>query len=103
MSPQFAEWSKDALIRRVQDLEAKLSTTPTDMAPKRLRKVFDFAKVAMRPIALKVLYLGWDYRGNTFQSPELKDTVEVSIWDGSSLVDLPSPFADCFQSTVPSL
>ncbi|XP_065837539.1 tRNA pseudouridine(38/39) synthase-like isoform X2 [Oscarella lobularis] len=76
--------SREELIGRIRELEqggaqmdeARAKTSKS--SPRKRKKAnrpFDFAKYGRRYVALKLAYLGWDYRG--FASQTVDDTVEV--------------------------
>ncbi|XP_070548897.1 tRNA pseudouridine(38/39) synthase-like isoform X2 [Ptychodera flava] len=85
--------SKDELIQQIQRLEEELASyrtktenktpNPDSLSPKRKKRkqrVFDFTKYNTRHIALKFLYLGWDYQG--FASQENTDkTIEACMFE----------------------
>ncbi|CAD5121542.1 DgyrCDS10041 [Dimorphilus gyrociliatus] len=79
--------SKEALIKRIRKLEAHvqqlrnvLSKPDRKLAKKyRKGKPFDFKKIRKRKIALKIMYLGWDYHGFASQE-ESGNTIEGHLF-----------------------
>ncbi|KAI1471323.1 pseudouridine synthase [Daldinia caldariorum] len=98
--PTYNKWTKDALIRRIQYLEANLrdgghksepaqgSTTATsadgDAAnPPKKKKVpgkIDPSKYATRLVAFKLAYLGKRYGGFEYAAHANQPTIEEELW-----------------------
>ncbi|KIK41169.1 hypothetical protein CY34DRAFT_85886 [Suillus luteus UH-Slu-Lm8-n1] len=72
MTPNYESWSKDELIARLRELEAKThAKSPTS------KKSFHFSSHPKRKIAIKFCYSGWEYNGLAYQNgPTPLPTVE---------------------------
>lgn len=86
MASKYADWTKEALVERVQQLECTLQQQGKQQAklhknrPKQ--RPFDFSKYPTRHIALKFSYLGWNYNGLAVQKePTPLPTVEGVVLD----------------------
>ncbi|TPX65743.1 hypothetical protein SpCBS45565_g04950 [Spizellomyces sp. 'palustris'] len=98
----YSEWSKEDLIGRVKELEGIVQTaTPNSRSHKtinqeckcippttkaKLRKKaaprpFDFKAHPLRPIALRLSYLGWSYHGLASQETDTVPTVESHVFN----------------------
>ncbi|KAK3812320.1 MAG: pseudouridine synthase [Benniella sp.] len=94
-SSKYTTWSRDALLKRIQELEARLepptaatgsdrpvSEVSSEDTPKsKDRRPFDFSKYAKRHIALKVAYFGWPYAGFASQGIVDVKTVESELFN----------------------
>lgn len=87
----YADWTKDELIKKIKNLERKRQPTP-----KKIQKEFDFLKHNKRLIAVRFGYLGWNYNGLAYQQePTPLPTVEGTILKALHLAKLiPSPDPD---------
>lgn len=85
---EYQDWSKDALIEKIRQLEVSSEKCTTDISGqnsaaaiktvKKVKKELDFNNYSKRRIALKFAYLGWDYHGLAYQKQGHK-TVEGEI------------------------
>ncbi|KAG7694410.1 hypothetical protein KL930_003729 [Ogataea haglerorum] len=86
----YSEWTKDALIKRLQEYESGAnqnksihripSCDQVSKNAKKPRRDFDFSKYNRRRIALKFSYLGWNYHGLAYQNDTSNvPTVELFI------------------------
>lgn len=88
---KYESWSKDNLIKRIQELEisqkvsdidlSKLGPSSVDSNDKlttKKKKQFDFKSYSQRKIVLRFAYNGWDYHGLAYQKEGHK-TVEGEI------------------------
>lgn len=87
----YGEASKEELMERLRQCEshikqlkaiiAKTSHLKTDKCrPDKNEKPFNFSRYNKRHIALKLLYLGWDYQGYAVQD-EWPKTIEAALFD----------------------
>ena len=93
---KYAEWSKEELIKRIEQLEngvgsveSSRHTSSTQVhlkpdtsapTPKKAKKQFAFHEQHQRFIAIKFAYLGWNYSGLAYQyEPTPLPTVEQCI------------------------
>jgi len=91
MSPlyeQLAKLTKEQLIERVIQLTASTTPATTAAASKTVNAIsgltnaqrpFHFEKHMQRRIALKVMYLGWNYCGLAWQDVHI-NTVELQLF-----------------------
>ncbi|KAK8093632.1 pseudouridine synthase [Apiospora hydei] len=106
-APEYNRWTKDALIKRIQALEAEklslqqnASSTPQPQgsnpeggavtaaddvpAPKPVKKKpdrkIDPSKYSTRLVAFKLAYLGKAYGGFEFQASAALSTIEEELW-----------------------
>jgi tRNA pseudouridine38/39 synthase len=106
-APDYNKWTKEALIRRVKELEAnKHSNTTAAAAPvpspdtqasaadassgdagrslgpkkRKTDKKIDPSKYSTRHIALKLSYIGKNYGGFEFQASSSLSTIEEELW-----------------------
>ena len=90
-NPTYDNWSKEALIARVKELEGIcMKNTPVNenssnalrTATSKPSREFDHSAHPRRKIALKFCYSGWDYNGLTFQNDKTPlPTVEETIFN----------------------
>lgn len=97
---RYAEWSREQLIERLNQIDSKARKTWTaPPPPKADDKVFVFSKYPRRKIALKFCYSGWEYSGLAFQAaPTPLPTVENVLFDvlaQTRLVDPDAGFEGC--------
>ncbi|KAJ3370589.1 tRNA pseudouridine synthase 3 [Allomyces arbusculus] len=104
---QYQAWSKDALIARIRELEAKTTTNsarvsttnPSTPAHKSSRKsskanrAFDFSKHPTRRIVLKLAYFGWNYQGLAAQL-HTTNTVEHHLFEALTTAKLVADIKD---------
>ncbi|KAG2109288.1 pseudouridine synthase [Suillus discolor] len=75
MTPNYESWSKDELIARLKELEAKKHPKSTHSPTSK--KPFHFSSHPKRKIAIKFCYSGWEYNGLAYQNgPTPLPTVE---------------------------
>ncbi|KAG2344626.1 tRNA pseudouridine synthase [Suillus weaverae] len=75
MTPNYESWSKDELIARLRELEAKKHANATHSPTSK--KPFHFSSHPKRKIAIKFCYSGWEYNGLAYQNgPTPLPTVE---------------------------
>ncbi|KAG0429987.1 hypothetical protein HPB47_023101 [Ixodes persulcatus] len=67
----------DAHVKQLQNVVAKNTTTTP--APVRKEKPFDFSRFKKRHVALRFLYLGWNYDGYVVQE-DTANTVEAALF-----------------------
>ncbi|KNE61943.1 tRNA pseudouridine synthase A [Allomyces macrogynus ATCC 38327] len=99
----YQAWSKDALIARICELEAKTTisppTNPQKSASKPSRKsskadrAFDFSKHPTRRIVLKLAYFGWNYQGLAAQL-HTTNTVEHHLFEALTTAKLVADIKD---------
>ncbi|KAG2159102.1 pseudouridine synthase [Suillus bovinus] len=76
MTPNYDSWSKNELIARLRELEAKKHAKSTH-SPTSSKKPFHFSSHPKRKIAIKFCYSGWEYNGLAYQNgPTPLPTVE---------------------------
>ncbi|KAG1775634.1 pseudouridine synthase [Suillus placidus] len=76
MTPNYESWSKDELIARLRELEAKKHANASH-SPVASKKPFHFSSHPKRKIAIKFCYSGWEYNGLAYQNgPTPLPTVE---------------------------
>ncbi|KAI5925934.1 pseudouridine synthase [Camillea tinctor] len=93
VAPDYNRWTKEALIQRVHELEAKALTqgsTDATAAPegssnsmpqkKKPRRAIDPSKYSTRLIALKLAYLGKNYGGFEYQASTKEPAIEEELW-----------------------
>ncbi|KAG4216718.1 hypothetical protein PC116_g34801 [Phytophthora cactorum] len=98
--PTYDRWTKDALIRRIQYLEANLrnggpkpdavpeSTTvaavegdaASPLKKKKVKGKIDPSKYATRLVAFKLAYLGKRYGGFEYAAHANQPTIEEELW-----------------------
>ncbi|KAF2871510.1 pseudouridylate synthase-like protein 3 [Massariosphaeria phaeospora] len=100
----YAQWTQQQLIARIQHLEAQLNTqdqapdlatqhVPDREPPKTPAKPFDFSRYSTRLVAFKFAYLGQRYNGfehhknNTTPLP----TIEEELWKALAKTRLINP------------
>ncbi|KAL1456003.1 hypothetical protein WDU94_000761 [Cyamophila willieti] len=73
---------KEDLVHKILILKEELAREKAKavIETSTKKKPFDFSKVKMRPIALKVLYQGWDHNGFQIQTED-KNTIAQHILD----------------------
>ncbi|EFX04135.1 pseudouridylate synthase 3 [Grosmannia clavigera kw1407] len=87
----YSRWTKEALVRRVQQLEQDVAkarqrpaaadtTTSTATATPKAKKSMDPSRYASRFIALKLAYLGKRYGGFEYQPSGALPTIEEELW-----------------------
>ena len=64
---QYENWSKEALIAKIQQLETK---SKKHFSKPRKQRPFDFSQYKARHVAFKILYLGESYHGFTTASDQ---------------------------------
>lgn len=85
---KYTEWSKEDLISRIEQLEAKVP----GVAPQPATRPFDFTKHSTRKIALRFSYAGSQYGGLAFQMGVTPlPTVEGVLFDAFSQIRLVDP------------
>ncbi|KNE62948.1 tRNA pseudouridine synthase A [Allomyces macrogynus ATCC 38327] len=104
----YQAWSKDALIARIRELEAKTTTStpvpttePPNPAPKSRKaskaskadRAFDFSKHPTRRIVLKLAYFGWNYQGLAAQL-HTTNTVEHHLFEALTKAKLVADIKD---------
>ena len=81
--------SKEQLIEQVKCLKAEISSlqkirkrqqNPSNKKA-RTGRPLDFSKFAVRPIAIKFAYFGWNYHGLEAREMDDVETVEQHIFD----------------------
>ncbi|TPX47689.1 hypothetical protein SeMB42_g01784 [Synchytrium endobioticum] len=119
-SIDYNTWSRDELICRIQELETSLisphnhditslhplsaATNPKpSTASKRTRRAtpkrqFDFSKTSCRPIALKLAYLGHEYRGFAGSDNDIYDTIETHLFHALATTKLIPERSKCNYS-----
>jgi len=81
----FTSMTREQLIERIVFLEEKLKRV-NEPQPKKLKvyktgRPFDFNRFKQRHIALKILYLGWDFSGFVVQDNSTGNSVGNSVED----------------------
>ncbi|EIW76684.1 pseudouridine synthase, partial [Coniophora puteana RWD-64-598 SS2] len=103
----YTSWSKEELIARLTELEAR-EMPPPDIKdsqvrrpppPAKAQKVFRFSNHPTRKIALKFCYSGWEYNGLEFQKDATRlPTVEDVLFKAlakTKLIDEDGGFEAC--------
>ncbi|UYV67257.1 PUS3 [Cordylochernes scorpioides] len=67
-----------AHVKQLRNIIAKSNSTAQDSGHKH-QQAFDFKKYKRRHVALKFLYLGWDYQGFTVQE-DTANTIEAEMF-----------------------
>jgi tRNA pseudouridine38/39 synthase len=111
----YESWSPTQLVERIKQLESQLPPPPkpqlslpestmypylflqTNNSPTKPSRSFEFDKYPTRYIAIKYAYLGWDYSGVAYCSPDVH-TVETELFKALKKVKLVQDIETCKYS-----